>query len=140
MLKVMVPQNVNAFFQIILPFVTFDLIPPEWSTELIFTFEEFPKEGFQKSFNEKFFGQLQDLGYDTHNSVLILGSLWVFTALFFFRLFIILPLLNFMSRKFEWIAPYSKKLFHNLVWGEFILLAFEAYLEFLIGGYINVLF
>ena len=49
-------------------------------------------------------------------------------------------MLNYLSRKFKWIAPYSKKLYHNLVWGEFILLAFEAYLEFLIGGYINVLF
>ena len=68
-LRTLVPANVNVFFQTIIPIVTFDLIPPEWSTEYILEFEEFPEQQFRNSFNRQFFGQMQDLGYDSHNSI-----------------------------------------------------------------------
>jgi len=32
-------------------------------------FEEFPEKQFKDEFDQKFFGQMQDLGYDSHNSV-----------------------------------------------------------------------
>ena len=38
MLRILVPANVSVFFQTIIPIVTFDLIPPEWSTEYIMDF------------------------------------------------------------------------------------------------------
>ena len=56
MMRILIPSNVNVFFQTIIPVVTFDIIPPEWSTEHIMEFEEFPDEQFTKSFNDKFFG------------------------------------------------------------------------------------
>jgi len=43
MLRILVPANVSVFFQTIIPIVTFDLIPPEWSTEYFLDFEEFPE-------------------------------------------------------------------------------------------------
>jgi hypothetical protein len=50
MIFIPVPTNVAAFFSIIIPIVTFDLIDPQWSTELIFEFEEYPDEEFTESF------------------------------------------------------------------------------------------
>lgn len=58
MLKILVPANVSLFFQLVVPIVTFDVIPPEWSTEYIMEFEEFPEKWFQENFNEKFFAQM----------------------------------------------------------------------------------
>lgn len=51
MINILVPSNVNVFFQTIIPVVTFDLIPTEYSTELIMEFEEFPEEQFTNRFN-----------------------------------------------------------------------------------------
>ena len=51
MIKILIPSNVSVFFQTIIPVVTFDIIPPEWSTEHIMEFEEFPDEAFTESFN-----------------------------------------------------------------------------------------
>lgn len=56
MVKLIVPSNVNVFFQTIIPVVTFDLIPPEWSTEYFMDFEEFPSKLFSERFDYKFFG------------------------------------------------------------------------------------
>lgn len=42
MIYIAVPPNVSAFFSIVIPIVTFDLIDPAWSTELVLDFEEFP--------------------------------------------------------------------------------------------------
>jgi len=34
----------------------FDLIPPEWSTEYVLEFEEFPEKNFKSQFDEEIFG------------------------------------------------------------------------------------
>ena len=39
MLLILIPANVGAFFSIILPVVQFDLLDPEWTTELVFEFD-----------------------------------------------------------------------------------------------------
>ena len=58
MLRVLVPANAGVFFQTIIPVVTFDLIPPEYSTEYFLEFEEFPEKHFQNQFDDKIFGQM----------------------------------------------------------------------------------
>jgi len=80
------------------------------------------------------------LGYDTHNSVQILGSLWVFSALFYLRLLILWPLIKMVSLYVKKLVPYSNKLLQELLFGEIILISLEAYFEFLIGGYMNTYF
>jgi len=140
MLRILVPANVSVFFQTIIPIVTFDLIPPEWSTEYIMDFEEFPEKMFKEEFDRKFFGQMQDLGYDSHNSVQILGSLWIFSVLFFVRLILYLPLIMMLSMVFKKLVPYKKSLKKKLIIGEWVSISLEAYFEFLIAGYLNILY
>lgn len=69
LIRTILPANVSVLFQTLVPIVMFDFIPSEWSTEYILNFEEFPKREFTNSFDEKFFDQMQDLGYDSHNSI-----------------------------------------------------------------------
>lgn len=64
------PANVQALYAILLPLSTMDILPPEYSTDLIFslsTDEEFP-------YSER----VEALGFDTHNTILNLGSVFYF--------------------------------------------------------------
>lgn len=40
LLKVLVPSNVSMVFGYIIPVVGFDVLDPEWTTELVFSFDE----------------------------------------------------------------------------------------------------
>lgn len=83
---------------------------------------------------------MQDLGYDSHNSIQILGSLWIFSVLYFVRLIIYLPLITALSRCFTRLESYRLNLKKNLVIGEWVSISLEAYFEFLIAGYLNILY
>jgi len=43
MMMIILPANANAFFQIVIPIATFDMLPPEYSTEYIMEFDQFPE-------------------------------------------------------------------------------------------------
>ena len=81
---------------------------------------------------------MQDLGYDSHNSVQILGSLWIFSVLFFVRLILYLPLIMILSQCRKSLVSYKKDLKKRLVIGEWVSISLEAYFEFLIAGYFNI--
>ena len=40
LLKIMVPSNVSMVFGYIIPVVGFDVLDPEWTTELVLSFDE----------------------------------------------------------------------------------------------------
>ena len=46
MLMTLIPANVASFFSLILPIVQFDLIPQEYSYDLILNFDDEPDEEF----------------------------------------------------------------------------------------------
>ena len=55
MLMTLIPANVGSFFALILPIVQFDLIPPEWSYELVLNFDDEPNEEFMAEFDTSVF-------------------------------------------------------------------------------------
>jgi len=83
---------------------------------------------------------MQDLGYDSHNSVQILGSLWILSVIFFVRLILYLPMIMALSLFFKKLVPYKKSLQKRLAMGEWVKISLEAYFEFLIAGYLNILY
>ena len=97
MLKPVLPANVLKVMTNILPIVSFDLIESEYSTDLIFDFED-PDNKFYKDFSDTAFGQMQDIGYESHNSIKILGSMFIFKMVFFLRLFVQLPIMWLYSK------------------------------------------
>jgi len=62
----------------------FDVIPSKWTTEAVFTFDE----NAQKELQSELLAQMVDLGYESHNSILNLGSVILFTAVYFLEVII----------------------------------------------------
>lgn len=83
---------------------------------------------------------MQDIGYNNHNSIRLLGSLCFLNLLYFTRVLIWLPLIKTLSLLVPKFQAYSNKLLNEVIFEEIILLSFEAYLEYLISGYINYQF
>jgi uncharacterized membrane protein YjfL (UPF0719 family) len=80
---------------------------------------------------------MKDLGYNSHDSILNLGTLGVLTFLYLRVLYYFgLKLYNrrFNNKQEERM----KKLGESIFFGEFLFLAMEAYFEFLISGYLNI--
>jgi hypothetical protein len=68
---------------------------------------QFDEEG-QEKYKDDIFDQMRDLGYETHNSLLNLGSIAIFTALWFLKLPII-GILYLLSRKWKVFGkPYKR--------------------------------
>ena len=81
MFSVIMPGNVTMFFQILLPFVMFDIFDP---SNLLSYFVDFDDEA-QEELLSKMHTQMKDLGYESHNAVINLGSVFVFGLLYFFQ-------------------------------------------------------
>ena len=66
-------------FSIMVPVVMFDILESSWTTELIWNFDNDGQEALEYRIKE----QMLNLGYDNHNSILILGSVFVFMGIYF---------------------------------------------------------
>ena len=51
-----------------------------------------------------------------------------------------MPLITVLTRCFKSLEGYQKNLKKNLLIGEWVTLSLEAYFEFLIAGYLNILY
>lgn len=134
---ILIPANVAMFFNLILPIVQFDLIPPEWSYELFLTFDDEPDKEFVESFEISIFDQMQDLGYDSHNSLRLLGSLFIMNVVYYARVIILYPFILCVVKLFKIGEDYRMKLKSQIFFNEIIILNIEAYLELLIAAFIN---
>ena len=80
---------------------------------------------------------MRDLGYENHNSILILGSIWIFALVYFIKvcayLFLKLVRKNNKKYKFPWLEKLSQGMFFN----EILELIVDAYMEWLIAGKLN---
>lgn len=63
------------FFEIIIPVIMFDLLEADYSTKLILTFEEDSNSALD-------YDQMRNIGYETDNSFLNLGSLALLEVLY----------------------------------------------------------
>ena len=74
LMSISMPSNVSFFFQLILPFVMFDIISSQYSTEIVFQFDYEKQQELEQIIPD----QTRELGYGSHNSLLNLGSLFIF--------------------------------------------------------------
>ena len=75
-----IPANVSAFFEMLVPIVTFDLLSSSRTTEKIMVFDYETQRNYETSIQDN----TRDIGYSTHNSIMLLGSLWLYSLFFFF--------------------------------------------------------
>mmetsp|Transcript_22772 Transcript_22772/g.35061 ORF Transcript_22772/g.35061 Transcript_22772/m.35061 type:complete len:197 (-) Transcript_22772:1108-1698(-) len=132
LVRVKVPANVSSLFQVLIPIAMFDVLDPDWTTKLIFTFDEEQ----QRLLREDMTPQMIDLGYETHSSVLNLGSLSIFAIFYVTEVFIFLFLSlvkRFSKLKLAFLDNMKKRLFY----GDLLSLLIDANFEFLISSFLQ---
>lgn len=82
MLYTVLPANAIRYFELIFPIVTFNLIPREYLALVPFSFD---MDSQRKFAEESMHDQSEDLGYDTFNAILILGTIWLFSVIWMAR-------------------------------------------------------
>ena len=82
------PGNVNSVFKILIPIVTFDLLDSELTTDAL-EFDTKSQLALQPTLRDS----IIEMGYETHNSFMNLGSV----SLFIFIYLIVLILLLFLK-------------------------------------------
>ena len=132
MLRIIMPANAILFISVIIEIAMFDVLPAESSTDLMFEYSESESD-------EKIFGQMQDIGYESSQSLKNLGSLSIFTFLYFVKLVVL-----FFMRAMIQLTPVGqsknfKKLYDSMVktafFSDILAILIDAYFEFLISGY-----
>ena len=129
MLSVIVPGNVSNFLAILLPVVQFDLFDSSWTTEKIYSFDT----EAQEELKELILDQMEDLGYDSHNSILLLGSIYIYIVAYF-SIFMLLPV---FKRVLGAKSKYWIKLYKIMVFNFIIAIFYECHLEMMISGVLN---
>lgn len=82
---------------------------------------------------------MEDIGYETHNSLLNLGSLSIFITLYAAK--VVLFFLLLMINKGINNARFSKTIKEwgvSLFFGELVAIVIEAYMEFITSAYLNL--
>jgi len=133
LLRIIVPGNVSQLFSLLIPVATFDVLDPSWTTELVFDFDDEKQIELQSQLLD----QLEDLGYETHNAMLNLGSLALFTMIYFGEVVLygaLKCLKNYRFVKSNYLSSAKERLF----FGDLITLLTDAYFEFLIAGYLQL--
>ena len=128
--EVQFPQNVVLLYSILLPMASLDIIPQEISTDVLFSMSEEEESPSQR---------LEEMGFETRNVILNLGSMFYFVIFLHFLIIIVwcnkskkLKCKNKCSvaiRKYFSI----KDLMNNL-----FIMYFEAYVEVLLSMYLNI--
>jgi len=107
------PANVKFFYSVLLPLANLELIPPEYSSLLIFEISadlDFP-----------FSDSLEEMGFETHNMILNMGSLFVILFVYTCGLFVLL-FIHYIKQKHVILQNIYTKLSETLMWNAFLFL------------------
>jgi hypothetical protein len=81
---------------------------------------------------------MKDLGYESHNSVLLLGSLGVFAIWYWLRVLFytcaVVPFVVCRKKGLKFAIKMKKRLFFT----DFITITLEGYFEYIIAAYLNI--
>ena len=133
LLDIAQPANFQNFNNFLVPIVTFELLDSAFTTELVYNFDDVKHQILRQTTLE----QLENLGYETHNSILNLGSTFLFFCCYLIA-FILMSLLRVCKKKNPKIENAYSYLKNKLVWSFVIQLFISSYMEVLIGAYLNI--
>lgn len=131
-----IPANVAEFYGSILPFVMFDVLPPQYSTELVF---ELSEEHDKKFFLPVELDQIENVGYDSSNAMKVLGSIYIFTSLYIIKALwwcLVIKPCTYTPLKPEFQIK-AKDMGDNLFFGPIHTLMMEPIFEWTIAGYLS---
>ena len=82
-------------------------------------------------------GQIQNIGYESHNFIQNVGSMYLFLAIYFLKLFILFIAKLWSLYKGKQ-SKFYKKLFKQVIFSDLVVLFLEGYMEFCIAVFIRV--
>ena len=127
------PGNVDSVFQILIPIIQFDLLDSEYTTEKVLEFDTESQLALQPTLRDS----IIEMGYETHNSLLNLGSSFLF-ILFYFMVLILLLFVKIISWKTGYGTNMYIKIKKRLIFGTLISLFMEPFMEIIISAYLNI--
>ncbi len=84
------------------------------------------------------FPQLQDIGYENHNSIQNLGSLGILVIFLILKLVFVFAILRPFSLLTGRLQKHYQDFRRQLFWSDFITLLLDACFEILISSYLQV--
>ena len=104
-MNILMPANITSFLQDLMPFVMFDIIPPEYSTEVMFNYDDLAD---LRVYLPQTLDQVEDLGYDSSNSMLLMGSVSVFLFIYVVLVMLYYILLRPISKFFPRVKTFKR--------------------------------
>ena len=114
MLSIPVPGNMSMFCNTVFPIVMFDVLEQIESVDASLIFE-FDFEG-QENLKDSTLDQMEDLGYETHNSILNLSTLY-FVLMFYFIKVLLFSALHISRKRNNRLYRVMRE---QLFWGELL--------------------
>ena len=102
----------------------------------MFTFDE---KKYEVLAHEKIRDQMAFLGYESHNSMRILGTISVFLVWWIIKL-LLLPIFYIISARSIRVTKWYKEFKRAMIWGALFITILEAYIELLIASNLNLEF
>ena len=136
MMSVLLPSNAINFCSILISIAMIDFIPAEQSSDFILKYDEEKLIRIQQNI----FSQIQDIGYESHYTIKNLGSVSIFTVLYFGKLPVLFMFMIAMKipclGRVKMLRNFYNRMLRQLVFNELISILVDGYFEFLISGFL----
>lgn len=77
-----------------------------------------------------------DIGYESHNSILNMGSLSIFLVIYYGKV-VYFGIIWLLYKQFGWFEKHVQSMKESLFYNAILGLCLDGYYEFLISGYLN---
>mmetsp|Transcript_24423 Transcript_24423/g.37864 ORF Transcript_24423/g.37864 Transcript_24423/m.37864 type:complete len:182 (-) Transcript_24423:1369-1914(-) len=125
------PGNLEDFYATLLPIATFDILPSEYSTDLVFEFED--------ELSEDSYPEYLLLDYEYHSSIPNLGSIFWFGVYIILLIVVGIPLTGFFRKaRLLNVGKVRQHKFKLFVIATLLPFLLESCLEFFIAVYLNL--
>lgn len=125
-MSIPIPANLFTMFSMVIPLVMFDVL------EQVDLIQDFFEDDSGADF--ALMDQMKDLGYETQNVILNLGTLFVLMCGYFLKALILFVVIKPSISYWKKGKKVMKILMAQVVFKEFIYLFMEGYIEFLLSG------
>ena len=136
LLNIMMPANIQIINAFLVPIITFEILDSTLTTKLIYQFDMVKQIILQQTLPEQF----GDFGYETHNSLINVGSTFMFIVVYGVMILVLIVFKRL--RKIYGSDSICGKLFtfmkKKLIYSFIIQVFISAFMELLIAVYLNL--
>ena len=129
MCEISFPSTVKTLYKVLIPLASLDIIPSELSTDLFFTFSE----NMDYPYNSKF----EDLGFDSHNMVKNLGSMFYYIMVLFIMMILSL-ILDRCKIENKCMQQMKENIKYFMIINQLFIVIQEGFIEILVSCYLNL--